>query len=585
MSFSPAVSYPAGEMLQDVVTADFDRDGRPDLAVVDWWSGTVSVLRGNADGTFQPARAFATGEEPLSVAVGDFDGDGRLDLATANEYDVSVLRGNGDGTFRPPVSVHSHYAQAHGYAEPASVAVGDLNGDGAQDLVVTENRYDFAAGRYYGTATVLPGNGDGSFRTPIVNPLGAGLYRSAAVADFNGDGVPDLAAANGERSIVGVLLGDGRGNLANLREFPAGGSPWSVVAGDVNGDARADLVTANPTGSVGVLLGDGAGGFATARTYAAGGRPAAVVLGDFDRDGKPDIATANHADDSVSILRGHGDGSFLAAGVVAAGDGAASLAAGDFNGDGWLDLTTADNYDYGVSVLINDRSWGAMPTPSLRVGDATRTEGNTGVANALFTVTLSAPVSQPVTVRYVTSDGTALAGSDYQGSAGTLTFAPGQTTATITVPVTGDRVAEPNETFSVRLIEPTNASIADDVGVGTIVDDEPRLAINNATVTEGKRGTKTMTFTVTLSAAYDQAVTVNFATRNGTATAGEDYVARSGTLTFAPGETTKTFTVTVKGDRNREADETFYVDLFGVSANALIGVSRGTGTILDDDGR
>jgi len=141
------------------------------------------------------------------------------------------------------------------------------------------------------------------------------------------------------------------------------------------------------------------------------------------------------------------------------------------------------------------------PPPSVRIGDATVTEGNAGTRDASFTVTLSAPSTQPVTVRYATSDGTAAAASDYQGSAGSLTFAPGQTTATIAVPVQGDRFAEPNETFSIRLIDPTNASIVDGEGLGTILDDESRLAINNASVIEGKGGTKVITFTVTLSAA------------------------------------------------------------------------------------
>ena len=238
-----------------------------------------------------------------------------------------------------------------------------------------------------------------------------------------------------------------------------------------------------------------------------------------------------------------------------------------------------------LSVLLNDGSWDALPPPSLKISDATVTEGNAGTRNAAFTVTLSAPSDQPITVRYATADGTARAGADYQAAAGTLTFAPGETSKTVAVPVVGDRVVEPNETFFIRLIDPANAWIADDLGLGTVVDDEPRLAINGASVTEGKNGTKAMTFTVTLSAAYDQAVTVNFATRDGTASAGEDYVARSGTLRFAPGETTKTITVMINGDRKKEADEYFDVLLSAPSSNALFsdGKASGRGTIFNDD--
>jgi hypothetical protein len=151
--------------------------------------------------------------------------------------------------------------------------------------------------------------------------------------------------------------------------------------------------------------------------------------------------------------------------------------------------------------------------------------------------------------------------------------------------VKGDRVAESNETFVVNLSSPTNATIADGQGVGTIVDDEPRISISDVTKAEGRKGRTTLfTFTVTLSAGYDQPVTVSFKTVNGTATTGNsDYVAKSGTLTFNPGETTKTITVTVKGDSKREGNELFYLDLFANSSNSQIKKSRGIGTILNDD--
>src|SRR5262245_38681275 len=219
------------------------------------------------------------------------------------------------------------------------------------------------------------------------------------------------------------------------------------------------------------------------------------------------------------------------------------------------------------------------------MSDVTVSEGNTGAQTATFTVTLSAASNQPVTVVYATATGTATAGSDYQAALGTLTIPAGQTTGTITVLVNGDRLAEPNETFSVNLSNPTNATIADGQGVGTIVDDEPHISISDVTKKEGN-GKKTMlfVFTVTLSAAYDQAVTMSFKTTDGTATTSDqDYVAKSGTLTFAPGETTNTITIEVKGDTKKEADETFYLDLFGNSSNALFTKNRGIGTILNDD--
>jgi hypothetical protein len=166
-----------------------------------------------------------------------------------------------------------------------------------------------------------------------------------------------------------------------------------------------------------------------------------------------------------------------------------------------------------------------------------------------------------------------------------VSFAPGEVFQTITVRVNADRAGEPNETFVVNLSSPTNATIADGQGVGTIFDDEPRISISDVTMAEGRKGQTTLfTFKVTLSAAYDQPVTMSFRTVNGTATTSNgDYVAKSGTLTFAPGETTKTITISVKGDNKRESNEYFYLDLFGLSTNALFTKNRGIGTILNDD--
>src|SRR5262249_40866048 len=161
----------------------------------------------------------------------------------------------------------------------------------------------------------------------------------------------------------------------------------------------------------------------------------------------------------------------------------------------------------------------------------------------------------------------------------------GQIYAMVEIPVRGDRLPEPTETFAVNLSAATNATIGDGQGIGTILDNEPKISITDVTQAEGrKKFTTLFRFTVTLGAAYDQPVTVSFRTVNGTATTSDnDYVAKTGTLTFAPGETTKTITIEVKGDNNREANEVFYLDLFGNSSNSLFTKNRGIGTILDDD--
>jgi probable HAF family extracellular repeat protein len=252
------------------------------------------------------------------------------------------------------------------------------------------------------------------------------------------------------------------------------------------------------------------------------------------------------------------------------------------NDNGWIVGAATGASDTDGFIMIP--TFGELP-PLVNVSDASITEGNFGTTAVTFTVTLSNSWGQPVTVAYVTGDGAAAAGSDYQAASGTLTFAPGQTSKTITVLVNGDRLGEPNETFVINLSNPINATIADGQGVGTITDDEPRISTSDVAKAEGKKGKTTQfTFTVTLSAAYDQAVTLSFRTADGSAkTSDGDYVGKTGTLTFAPGETTKTITIEVKGDGKAEVNEYFFLDLFGNSGNSLFSKNRGTGTILNDD--
>lgn len=232
----------------------------------------------------------------------------------------------------------------------------------------------------------------------------------------------------------------------------------------------------------------------------------------------------------------------------------------------------------------------AMPSylPAVSINDVSKVEGNSGVTAFTFTVSLSTPATDVVTVNYATADGTAtVANNDYTAAAGAVSFAPGVTSQTITVNVNGDAVTESNETFLVNLSGVTaNATLADAQGVGTIQNDDvslPTLSINDVSVLEGNLNSTKATFTVRLSAASTQTVTVRYATVNGTATAGSDYKAASGTLTFRPGQTSQTITIAVYGDKIAELDETFLVVLSS-PANATLAVSQGVGTIRNDDG-
>ena len=244
--------------------------------------------------------------------------------------------------------------------------------------------------------------------------------------------------------------------------------------------------------------------------------------------------------------------------------------------------TTASGFTINGTTVGTDPA----PVPTLSVADATVAEGNSGAPELVFTVTLSAAATGPVTVAYATSNGTASAGSDYTALSGTLTFAAGETSKVVRVQVSGDTAVEANETLTLALSSPSGATIADGTAIGTITNDDtaplPALSVADATVSEGNSGVKDLAFTVSLSAAATGPVTVAYVTNNGTATAGSDYTAASGTLTFAAGETSKVVHVQVSGDTAVEGNETLTLTLASPSG-ATIADGTAIGTITNDD--
>ena len=232
--------------------------------------------------------------------------------------------------------------------------------------------------------------------------------------------------------------------------------------------------------------------------------------------------------------------------------------------------------------------FGAVSNPgSVSINDVTLSEGNAGTTTATFTVTRSGGTAA-FNVNFATANGTATAGSDYVANSGTLSFGTGVNTRTVSVTVNGDTAFEPDETFFVNLSGATNgATITDSQGRGTIVNDDAgavagAVSINDVSVTEGNGGTTTATFTVTRTSGT-AAFTVNYATADNTAQSGSDYVATSGTLSFASGVNTQTVSVTINGDTVFEPNETFFVNLSGATNGAAITDSQGQGTITNDD--
>lgn len=560
-----------------VMAADFNNDGRLDMVTGNVSNNTVLIHLQDVNGNFVPAPVFSIvvgggpNQGPGSVATADFNNDGNVDIAAPDYLSrrVTILLGNGLGGF-----TSSSVILNTNHGSPSFLRTGDFNGDGKADLVVLcKSQLTFA---------IMLGDGTGQFT--VLNGLGTGTQAgpdSVAVGDFDGDGATDLAIARFWQPTVAVMFGNGNGTFAFSYLFPIAEYPMMIRAADLNNDGKLDLVTVPETnhGMMSVLLNIGNGVFASAVPYQIAGAGSDLAIADFDLDGKLDIIATTINASTFSFFKGDGNGAFAPVLPINIPAFPRSAVVADFNSDGKPDIALA-NYFGNSPVFLNNSRIG----PCLSINDATVTEGNSGTTPAQFTVSLSSASSQTVTVDYRVASRSATDGTDYQSVTGQLTFTPGTLTQPINVPVQGDGLDENNEAFNVFIANPVNAALLDSQGVGTIIDDDapPGFSISDATVTEGNSGTPQASFNVTLSAASGRKTKVRYATANGTATAGSDYIAKSGTVFLNPGETSKFVTVPIIPDTLSEPDETFFVDL-SVPTNAGLTDGQAAGNILNDD--
>jgi hypothetical protein len=386
-SFAPYVAYPVGQGGATAIgVGDFNGDGKLDLVVIA--SPGFQILYGNGDGTFQAAVGFQLANSPSSVAVGDFNKDGNLDLAFAaggyNNPIAAVFLGKGNGTFAKEVDYPT--------AGSTTIITGDFNGDGDLDLAVGggdaylgvsillgkgngtfgsyiatavptygassiaavdlnhDGKLDLVAGpwQYYpGGVSVLLGNGDGTFQTPVFYGTQdtASGPNVVATADFNGDGFPDVVTANYDGYDTTVFLGKGDGTLQPGATYPSSINPVGIVTADFNGDGFQDFASLagySESAEVVVDIGNGDGTFASYLTHPVPSYPYSLADGDFNGDGKPDMAiTGFNNPGSVSVLLNKGKDVFHVVTDKNAGKVPAKSVTGDFNNDKVLDFVVA----------------------------------------------------------------------------------------------------------------------------------------------------------------------------------------------------------------------------------------------------
>ena len=375
-AFASTVDFTAGTNPHNIAIGDIDGDGKPDLVVTNSSSNTVSVYRNISDSgsittsSFDTPVNFTTGSSPQGVALGDIDGDGKLDLVVTNYYSntVSVFRNTSISGFITTSSFATNVDFTTG-SYPQDVALGDIDGDGKTDLVVTN--YGSNTVSVYRNTSTSGSITTSSFATPVDFTTGYNPY-SVAIGDIDGDGKPDLAVTNYSDNTVSIYRNTSTpgsittSSLATSINFTTGTNPYSVAIGDIDGDGKPDLAVTNAgSNTVSVYRNTSTSGsittssFSTNVDFTTGSYPTYLALGDIDGDGKPDLVVTNSDINTLSVYRNTSTsgsitpGSFSTKVDFTTGSSPYGVALGDIDGDSKPDLVIADLNSNTISVLKN----------------------------------------------------------------------------------------------------------------------------------------------------------------------------------------------------------------------------------------